>query len=376
MKRAYDILIAGGGIVGAACADELARRGADVCVVEAECAGSGATAAGMGHVVVMDDSEAQFALNHCSQQLWNELREALPENCEFDGCGTLWAAADEEEMNEARRKADHYAARGVAAEILDSAALAEAEPNLRPGLAGALFVPGDSVVFAPCVAKWLLDRAMENGATLITGKRIVELRSDGAVLNDGSIISAKRMVNAAGSLAPQLTPGIPVRPRKGHIVVTDRYPGFVRHHITELGYLKNAHASDRDSVSFVVQRRMTGQVLLGSSRQFDVTDAAIEPGILARMIQRALEYMPGLGQLNTIRCWAGFRAATPDNLPLIGPHPTRENLWLATGHEGLGITMAPGTGRLLADLMLDGEALIDPAPYLPARFANSEARHG
>ena len=109
----YDVVIVGAGIVGAACADEFARRGLRVAVVDREVVGGGATAAGMGHIVVMDDSEAQFALTRYSQRLWQALREELPQEVEYEQCGTIWVAADEDEMAEVRRKHDFYGIRGV-----------------------------------------------------------------------------------------------------------------------------------------------------------------------------------------------------------------------------------------------------------------------
>src|SRR5579864_9288481 len=109
----YDVVIVGAGIVGAACADEFARRGMRVAVVDRDVVGSGATAAGMGHIVVMDDSEAQFALTRYSQQLWQALQPELPDDVEYEQCGTIWVAADEEEMAEVRRKHECYGTRGV-----------------------------------------------------------------------------------------------------------------------------------------------------------------------------------------------------------------------------------------------------------------------
>jgi glycine/D-amino acid oxidase-like deaminating enzyme len=87
------------------------------------------------------------------------------------------------------------------------------------------------------------------------------------------------------------------------------------------------------------------------------------------MLQRTLDYLPGLTDLNAIRTWTGFRAATPDSLPMIGLHPERPHLWLAVGHEGLGVTTAPATAQLLAAQITGGTPAIDPAPYAPARFA-------
>jgi glycine/D-amino acid oxidase-like deaminating enzyme len=373
----FDLIIVGAGIVGTACALECARAGLKVLVLDRGPIGGGTTAAGMGHLVVMDDSEAQFALTSYSRALWHELIEELPSDVEYDPCGTLWIAADAEEMNEVHRKASYYGERGVRTEVLDEAGLKKAEPNLRAGMSGALRVPDDAVVYPPCAARFLLEKAKRHGGQLRTGLSVSELLPEGGVvLADGSRISADRTVVATGPWSPALLPGLPVRKRKGHLVVTDRHPGFVHHQIVELGYLKSAHSAIVDSVAFNVQPRKTGQLLIGSSRQYEAEDSAVDQAILDRMLHRALEYMPALGQLSATRAWTGHRAATPDKLPLIGTSLWSDRVWMATGHEGLGITTSLGTGRILADLLVGRQAQIPAAPYAPARFAGKEQRHG
>jgi len=375
MRASYDVAIAGGGIVGAACAAECAAAGLSVIVIEPGPIGGGATAAGMGHIVVMDDSPAQIALTLYSRTLWIELQRELPAGVEYLPCGTLWVAADEEEMAEVRRKKTLLDGIGVRSEVLDSQQLAEAEPHLRPGLAGALLVPDDSVLYPPCAARFLLERARAHGAEVRLAARVAELTAGSMKLGDGTSVSAGITVNAAGAWAPELTPGIPVRKRKGHLLITDRYPGFVRAVLIELGYLKSAHSTTADSVAFNAQPRRTGQVLIGSSRQFGAESPSIDTYMLRRMLQRAEEYMPEIADLVAIRTWTGFRAATPDKLPLIGPVPGNEKLYLATGHEGLGITTSLATGKLVADQIVGRPSAIPSAPYLPGRKQEEHA-HG
>jgi glycine/D-amino acid oxidase-like deaminating enzyme len=192
-------------------------------------------------------------------------------------------------------------------------------------------------------------------------------------LDDGLEFSAGIIVNAAGARAPVLVPGLEIRKRKGHLVITDRYPGFLRHQLVELGYLKSAHSVASDSVAFNVQPRRTGQILIGSSRQYDVEHKEVDHNILVRMLQRAHDYMPGLAGMSAIRVWTGFRAATPDKLPLIGPWPEDPTLYLATGHEGLGITTSLATARLLVDQLADRTPAIPIEPYLPSRAALEHA---
>ena len=173
MSSAADVVVVGAGIVGAACARECASRGLRTTVVDATGVGGGTTAAGMGHIVVMDDSPMQLALTRYSQRLWRELAPALPSDVEFESCGTLWVAADDEEMDEVRRKRALYASLAVESEVLDNQALAEAEPHLRRPLAGALFVPSDAVLYPPCAAGYLMREAVRMGAQLLAPHRVV-----------------------------------------------------------------------------------------------------------------------------------------------------------------------------------------------------------
>lgn len=369
----YDVVIVGAGIVGAACADEFTARGLRVAVIDRDCVGGGATAAGMGHIVVMDDSEAQFSLTRYSQKLWQELSSGLPPEVEFDRSGTIWVAADDEEMAEVNRKCDFYRARGVPTEVLDANALRRAEPNLRDGMAGGLRVPEDCVLYPPCAAAFLLDRAQKRGAKLHSGESVSQAGNGRVRATSGLEITAKFIVNAGGAASADITPGVDVKKRKGHLVITDRYPGFVRHQLVELGYLKSAHSSTTDSVAFNVQPRRTGQVLIGSSRQYGADHKEVDQEILARMLDRAQSYMPALARMSAIRTWTGFRAATPDKLPLIGPWPGDSSLFLATGHEGLGITTSLATARILVDLITGKVPEIPAEPYLPSRAVQEHA---
>jgi D-hydroxyproline dehydrogenase subunit beta len=372
MTRAPDAIVIGAGVVGAACAYYLARDGLRVTVLEAGFVGGGTTAAGMGHVVVMDDSEAQFALTAFSRRLLDELAPVLPRAVERIACGTLWVAEDDAQLAVAREKCAYYRERGVRAELLDAHELAKAEPRLRRGLAGGLVVPDDSVVYPPSLARWLVDEARRAGAELIEGETV--RAPDGRMVeSDRTRREAAVIVNAAGPAAPSLTPGLPVIPRKGHLAVTARAPELCRHQLVELGYLQSAHTLSGASVAFNVQPRATGQVLVGSSRELVGWDASVNRSVLAQMLERAVAFVPTLAAVPVVRVWTGFRPATPDKLPLVGRWEDSATTWIAAGHEGLGITTALGTGRLLADLVAGRAPEIDPAPFAPSRAMALEA---
>ena len=361
----FDIVIIGAGIVGAACAYRLSQEGFSVAVVDGGSPACGSTSAAMGHIVVMDDNEAEFALTNYSNSLWHQLSEKLPASAEYEPCGTVWVAADEDEMQEVYRKRDFYRERGVASEVLDQKSLRAAEPNLAEHLIVGLLVKGDSVVYQPVATEYLLENS---GAVIFLGKKVVKINETGVRLEDSSFISAEKIVVAAGAWSTDLVKDLKIRKKKGHLIITERYPNFVKHQLIELGYLKSAHSSENDSVAFNVQPRATEQVLIGSSRQFDVEDKAIDYNLLRQMTNRAFEYMPGLKELSAVRVWTGFRPATPDNLPYIGQHGKLENVFLACGHEGLGITTSLGTAELLTDELLGRESRIDRKPYSPKRM--------
>ncbi len=372
-----DAVVIGAGIVGAACAAELAARGMTVEVLDAAGIGGGATAAGMGHIVVMNDSPAELALSRYSRELWLDLGPSLRAADAFSRCGTLWVAADDEEWDAARTLQSAFAGGGIKTEFLDASALRECEPALATPMAGGLLVPDDSIVYAPRAAQWLLEHsAGSRNISVRLGCEVTALASGEVRLASGETVSGGLIVVANGLCARRLVPWLPIVPKKGHLLITDRYPGYLHHQVLELGYIKSAHQTAGASVAFNAQPRPTGQVLLGSSRQFDTLDPAVEWSVLARMMERAARYLPSLPSLNAIRAWTGFRAATPDGLPIIGPAgDALPGVWIAAGHEGLGVTTSLATAKLLAAQIAGTHAAIDVAPYRVDRFA-MEASHG
>lgn len=368
-ERRHDAVVVGAGIIGAATAYYLAHDGRSVLILEQAFPAAGSTGGGMGHVVALDDSDAQLALAAWSRQLLSELADELPERCELDRCGTLWIAEDDDQLDHARSRLAGYQRFGVTAELLDERALAAAEPALRPGLRGALRVPDDMVVYAPALTRWLLDRAAERGAVLRRSARVerIDAMHTTVHLEDGTVIAGDVVVNATGAHAGALTAQLQIVPRKGHLVVTDRYPGVCTHQLVELGYMRSAHDLGAASVAFNVQPRPNGQLLIGSSRELAGWNPRVDRDVVARMLARAVAFVPALAGMLAIRAWTAFRPATHDHLPFIGLLPGCRSVFVAAGHEGLGITTALGTGRLVADAVAGRTPPIDPAPYLPDR---------
>lgn len=369
MQTSTDVIVIGAGIIGAACAHELALQGLSVKVIDGHVAG--ATQAGMGHLVVMDTPEDELTLSAYSIPFWHEWGKHMQSDNanQYQQCGTMWIASNEAEMAEAERKCQRLLAAGMECQLLSSQSLAEAEPALRSGLYGGLEVLSDGLVYAPDAAAWLLHQSVYIHQEIGCVRAIDD---HGVQMADGRRFDAEVIVIAAGTGTTSLLPEIQIVPKKGHLAITDRYPNYIHHQLVELGYITRAHESSGTSVAFNAQPRPTGQILLGSSRQFDTDSDMVDMPVLAQMLSAATDFLPGLADFTITRTWTGCRPATADGLPYIGQHPWRKNIWLATGHEGLGVTTAPATAKLLAAQMMNHSLPFDDTPFSPKRLSMNE----
>lgn len=362
-----DAIVVGAGIIGASIAAELAKRGLRVRVFDAHL--PAATAAGMGHLLILDANEDELAMSRYSLERWQQLVTQMPTSCAYSNNGTLWLAETEAEFEYARSKGEKLKQAGVDNELLSSTATVSREPMIGAKLHGSLRVPGDGIVYAPRVAAWLLEQQ-----NLVVERRYIS-RVDENVVEDceGNRFTARIIVVAAGLQASQLCPEIPLIAKKGHVAITDRVAHNITHTLVELGYVASAHNANGPSVASNIQPRPTGQLFLGATRQFDNTNSQVDGWMLGRLMRRVSHFVPALNSMRIIRSWAGFRAATPDDQPIIGAHPHLQGVWLALGHEGLGITAAPATADLLlAQLFAESEPF-SSLPYDPARFIKTEA---
>lgn len=363
-----DVIVIGAGIIGAACAYELAQQGLRVTVLDARL--GGATAAGMGHLVIMDDLAPELALSSWSVGLWHSLAPQFSSDCAYKKTPTLWLASSEAELQVAEEKQQRLSSVGVNCRLVTAKQVAELEPELKAGLAGGLEVLDDGIVYAPCAAEWFLTQNPEK--IHLQKEQVVAIEERQVKLATGEYLTAEKIVLANGIQATDFFPELPIEPKKGHLAITDRYPDLqVNHTLVALAYAASTQATSGISVACNIQPRPTGQLFIGSSRQFNTVDPAVEPAVFTRMLKEAVGYFPALAKLNVIRAWTGFRAASPDGIPILGKHPHYNSIYLAVGHEGLGVTTATGSAKLITAQILSDNCGIDHTPYLPDRFIRS-----
>jgi len=373
-----DVVVIGAGVVGAACAYYLTRAGATVTVVDRGGVAGGTSGRGEGNLLVSDKTpgpELDLALHSLS--LWSSLASTLDgARFEYEPKGGLVVAATEAGLAGLRSLASAQRAAGVVVESdVDPQVY---EPHLRDGLAGAAFYPQDSQVQPMLAAAQLLRAARQAGAAVRLGETVtgLEPRPSGvSVRTSTGTIAAGAVVNAAGTWASGVAAlagvRVPVRPRRGFLLVTEPLPPVVRHKVYAAEYVSTVASSAGDrQTSAVVEGTRAGTILIGSSRERVGFDDSLPLPVLARLAAQAVDLFPFLGAVQALRAYHGFRPYSPDHLPIIGADPRVPWLLHACGHEGAGVGLAPATGEAIAALVSGATAPIELHPFRPERFAD------
>jgi glycine/D-amino acid oxidase-like deaminating enzyme len=374
-----DVIIIGGGIVGAACAFFATRAGLTVTLLERSAVAAGTTGAGEGNILVSDkEPGAELDLALRSLHLWDQLATELgAESFELERKGGLVVAPDEATRVALAEVASKQNQLGIQATAADPVQLTELEPYLRPGLAGGVFYPQDLQVQPMLAAARLLEAAVQRGATLRLGHAVTGLLTEHGritgVQTTGGSVRGDWVVNAAGTWAGELSRAlgaeVPVLPRRGFILVTEPLPPLIRHKVYSADYVANvASSSEGLETSCVVEGTAAGPVLIGASRERVGFDRTLSVPVLRTLARQAVDLFPVLAGVSVIRAYRGFRPYCPDHLPVIGHDPRVPGLLHACGHEGAGIGLAPATGELIAQLIASEPPSLSPGPYSPERF--------
>jgi len=380
------VVVIGAGIVGAACAHDLARGGADVVVLDRGPVASGTTSRGEGNILVSDKGPgAELDLARLSRDAWLELGDELGRDpMELEEKGGVVVASSPEGLDALEGFARSQRAAGTTA--LDVDDLRSLEPHLAPGLAGGVLYPEDMQVQPVLAAAAMLEAAQRHGARFVPGAdargAVLDRtgRLTGVRTGTGEVIGADAVVNAAGTwggeVGARLGGAVPVLPRRGFILVTEPLPLMVRHKVYSADYVSNVASSDAGlETSCVVEGTRGGTILIGASRERVGFDTTLDVNVISILARQATALFPFLAGVNLLRVYRGFRPYCPDHLPVIGPDPRVPGLFHACGHEGAGIGLAPGTARLITQHILGGDG-VDVARYtelLPDRFIEQEA---
>lgn len=375
---AYDVVVVGGGIVGACCALELVSTGLSVCVLDRGGVASGTTGAGEGNILVSDKSPGpELDLALLSRALWFELLDVLPGAVELEAKGGVIVTGTDAGLASLAALSAGQRAAGIEAYDVDAAGLRGLEPHLAESLLGGVHYPQDMQVQPMLAAAHLLRLARDRGAALRLRTEVLGAVTAAGVVagvaTDQGPIACRWVVNAAGTwggeASTRLRAPVPVLPRRGFILVTEPLGDVVRHKVYGADYVDNvASSAEGLETSPVVESTRSGTVLVGASRERVGFDRTVSFDVLARLAQQARALFPVLGAARVQRTYRGFRPYCPDHLPVIGLDPRVDGVVHACGHEGAGIGLAPATGRLVAQAITGAVPSMPLEAFSPVRF--------
>ena len=394
-----DVVIVGGGVIGAACAFELAGRGASVTLVERDHLAAHASGRNQGLWVLPDD-DANVPMARASLGAYLRLAPDAPLDLRLDAepVGTVLAATNAREARIAEAAVTRARRHGiVAADIGSPADLREHEPALERNLAGAWFVhdgyrldPGALTVALALAAR---DRGAEiRHHTHAQALRLLGERVIGVVTDDGPIDAPTTIVAAgpwSSTLLEQARAHLPIVGARGWLVrVAPAQPHLLRHLVEapgphsalrEEGGARWPTATDvieegepRSDVGSLLHPHADGRtIVIGSTRQTWITPEPNEEAVVGRLLEAAAGLVPAVRDAEVRSSWWGLRPLTPDERPLVGT--VREGLQVATGHGSEGVILGAGTAQLVAAQIAGEHPPFDAAPYDPLRFAAGSA---
>lgn len=363
-----DVLVVGGGIVGLACARELARAGMKVELLERRSAGAEASLAAAGMLSPLAETLPGPLLDACraSRDLWLSWAPALEKETglgiEHDTSGTLLVALDDPDEAWLDRVAAEARQTGEPVEEIDGAALSRWVPDVSPGVRRSILLPGEHRVDNVQACTVLAIAAQKAGAVLTYGAEVERIERAGLgvrVVTRNRDIQAGLLVLAAGAWSGTISglPPLPVRPVRGQMLMLG-------------GVDWPWNGTVRSQHGYAVRRGARG-LLIGATVEEAGFACHTTAGGVESLLRFTRHALPGLDNARLEATWAGLRPGTPDGLPILGPVPGWPVI-AATGHYRNGILLAPWTAREVARLAA-AQDLEEAGPFSPARLLSRGA---
>jgi D-hydroxyproline dehydrogenase subunit beta len=378
-----DVIVVGGGIIGAASALELTRAGAKVTLIERDELAAGASGRNQGWLIAPEDPvNAPLYRPSLAHYVEAADRAPVPTWIDRTSIGYLLVALEGDDVEPSELPQD--------AEVFDASATHAIEPAISPdAVNGWLVADGGRRIDPSGLTVGLALLAASEGATIRHHLAARAFATDGdrvtGVVTDDGTLHADNVVVAAGPWSNEILGRIGVRlplwSARGWIVRL-RPPGpVVTRLIERVGWRRTIWHGDAvqplNAEAFldagvhaaggaVLTPHPDGSVLVGSSREVAVGPEPADPDVVARQVAEAIRLVPALAEAIVESSWWGVRPMSPDERPMIGT--VRDGLIVATGHGSEGVILGYGTAELVRDLVSGNTPSIDPSPFDPLRF--------
>ncbi len=374
-----EVAVIGGGIVGSAIAYYVAKSGLDCILLEKGDIASGTSSRCDGNISAVDkDPGFDSQMSMISQELVKDLQTELDLPFEYRALGSILVCETEAEMEAAEKWVKHQKEAGLQFRMLDRSDLRQESPYFADDLLGGLECETDSLINPYLFTYSLIDKAQQYGARIFPNREVTAVTKGEhfTIETSNGTFTAEKVVNAAGVWAPfigeMLDIDIPIKPRKGHIIVGSRQEPVCMRNVMEFGYLISKFGGERvvdeetekHGVALVFEPTESQNFLVGSSREFVGYDKTINMDVVQCIARRAVRFFPKLEDFQLIRTYTGMRPWTEDHLPIISRVEEVPGFYIAAGHEGDGISLATVTGKLIEELINEKEETIIPSEPL------------
>jgi glycine oxidase len=372
MNQCSDVVIVGGGVAGCAVAYYLGKAGVKATIVEREGIGtqaSGFSAGGINPLHGVPAALRPLAMESFTLHLtlWDELKSATGSDCQSRIVSMIKLAFEDTELPPFEELLELFeATKGFSAQWLEAAEVQKFEPRTAPDVVRGLYLYGNGVVDSYLLTTSLAKAAEQYGTTCrsghVLGLQRTANRINGVLLQDGEI-TCDTVVLAMGpwvrAAEQWLDCSIPVEPLKGEIL--------------RMALPEPALAHDLLGPDVSLYSRSDGLVWCGATTEWRGFDKAPSESARQFLLQGATRLMPAMARATLVQHTVCLRPVAADDLPIIGKAPGWDNVYLATGGGKKGILLAPGTGRAVADLIIEGKTSLSIGAYAPQRFANVSA---
>ncbi|MBE1553335.1 NAD(P)/FAD-dependent oxidoreductase [Sporosarcina limicola] len=383
-----DVVVIGGGIMGAAIAYYGSKAGLNITVLEKKELASGTSSRCDGNILAIDKDpgfDSQMSLK--SQQLVHELNKELEISFEYRNPGSILVCENDNEMEAANTWVKRQQDAGLDFRMLDRDDLRNESKYFADDLYGGLECKTDSTVNPYMLTYSMFYSAEKQGAKIHTNTEVKNITRNDAgqfiIETNNGVFTANKVVNACGVWAPMIGEmlglDIPIIPRKGQLIVASRQQPVGLRKVMEFGYLISKFGGERKvdpltekyGVALVFEPTESQNFLIGSSRQFTGFDTRVDHEVTKYIAKRAVRFYPKIADMTVIRTYAGLRPWTEDHLPIISQVDQIPGFYIAAGHEGDGISLAAVTGKLIEEMISEKEPSI---PISPLRFSRFKER--
>ena len=373
MSTAPDVIVIGGGLHGCSTALHLARRGIKPLVIEKDHVGRHASGVNAGGVRRLGRHPAEIPLSVASMELWHGIRDLVDDDCGFHSHGQVKVAETEAELETLRRRVEDVRALGFThEELIDGAALRALVPAIADHCFGAIVCRHDGAALPFRTTLAFKRKAESLGARFLEGTRVSALRRQKAnwqIETSQGTHEAPHAVNAAGAwagrIAAQLGEPVPLEAIAPMLMISAPMAPFLEPVLGATGR----------PLSF--KQFANGTVLIGGGHRGRADLATnwtdLDFTALAVSARTVWDLFPVMRSAQIVRAWAGIEARMPDDIPVIGPSRTSENVWHAFGFSAHGFQLGPIVGAIIAELIASGRTNLPIAPFDIARFAHREA---